>query len=234
MPVTFIGDVHGWSDRLDQVWAQVEGQAVVLGDLIDRGPDAPGVMDRVRAWCDAGRAACILGNHEYVLVRALGFSGLGLEPDEDLFQAWRDGFGGQAVCRAFGVAADDPAALRTALGDRLEWLAHLPWLLEGVEKGRHWIAVHAGLGEEEFAPQLAGLRRGWEEDDGCPAALFSKPRAFQVPYDLPGGWCVASGHLPIETALVTDQRLLCDTSGGMPKRVLSAVVWPEGRVITSG
>jgi hypothetical protein len=39
--------------------------------------------------------------------------------------------------------------------------------------------------------------------------------------------------MPLTEVVVTPQRILCDTSGGMPNRPLSAVVWPEGLVVTS-
>lgn len=236
--VTFIGDVHGWSDRLDRVLAQTVGHLVFMGDLIDRGPDGPGVVARVRALCAAGRARCLLGNHEYALLRGLGHDGLGLPGDEDLFCAWRERFGGEALMASYGLGEDiaesDRESLRHALGDHLDWMATLPWVLDGVEEGgRRWIAVHAGLSEEPLAPQLDWLVHGWENDDGGPAHLFSKDWAHCVPCDLPADTCIVSGHTPVRRPLVVPQRILCDTSGGMPDRVLSAVVFPAGKVITS-
>ena len=238
MTVTFIGDVHGWSDRLDRVLAQTVGHLVFMGDLIDRGPDGPGVVARVRALCAAGRARCLLGNHEYALLRGLGHDGLGLPGDEDLFCAWRERFGGEALMASYGLGEDiaesDRESLRHALGDHLDWMATLPWVLDGVEEGgRRWIAVHAGLSEEPLAPQLDWLVHGWENDDGGPAHLFSKDWAHCVPCDLPADTCIVSGHTPVRRPLVVPQRILCDTSGGMPDRVLSAVVFPAGKVITS-
>jgi hypothetical protein len=236
--ITFIGDVHGWSDRLDSVLAQAHGPLLFMGDLIDRGPDGPGVVARVRALCTAGRARCLLGNHEYALLRGLGHAGLGLPGDAELFAGWRERFGGQALLESYGLGGgdgpDQREALRRALGDHLDWMATLPWVLAGEEEGGHrWIAVHAGLSEEPLAPQLAWLAHGWDHDDGAPAHLFSKAWTHCVPCDLPEDTCVVSGHTPVRRPLVAPQRILCDTSGGMPDRVLSAVVFPAGRVITS-
>lgn len=234
MTVTFIGDVHGWSGRLDRVLAQARGSLVFMGDLIDRGADGPGVLTRVRALCEAGRARCLLGNHEYALLRGLGHDGLGLPGDEGLFDAWSQRFGGHALMESYGIAEGDREALRQALGDHLDWMATLPWVLEGEEAGgRRWIAVHAGLSEEPLAPQLDWLRHGWDNDDGGPAHLFSKAWTDCVPYDLPANTCVVSGHTPVRHPLVAPHRILCDTSGGMPDRVLSAVIFPAGKVITS-
>jgi hypothetical protein len=38
---------------------------VFVGDLGDRGPDSPGVVDWVRDLVAAGRAQCVLGNHDF-------------------------------------------------------------------------------------------------------------------------------------------------------------------------
>ena len=45
--------------------------AVFVGDLVDRGPDTPGVLRLVMGMVAAGSALCVPGNHENKLVRAL-------------------------------------------------------------------------------------------------------------------------------------------------------------------
>ncbi len=231
MAITFIGDVHGWRDRLDRVIESSIGEMVFMGDLIDRGPHVPAVLDRVRALCEGRRARCLMGNHEYTLVRSLGLPGTGYAPDRQLFEAWKRGFGGQAVMSAYGVRT--PEALTTAMGDHLSWMVSLPWILQGQCDDRRWIAVHAGLSEHPWAEQVASLAKGWETDDGEAASLFNKAWAHCVPEDLPADTCVISGHTPVRQPLILPQRVLCDTSGGLPHRVLSGVVWPAGSVITS-
>ncbi len=225
---TFIGDVHGWAERLDRVLDQAEGPLVFVGDLIDRGPSTPRVLTRVRQLCDAGRAQVILGNHEWQLVRALGLPGQ--EGDEDAFTVWAETWGGAAVLKAYDVeTADD---LRRALGDTLDWLAALPWVLEGRVGERRWIAVHAGLEDGPLRPQLEALRGGWDwYGDERPLPLFSKRHLHSTPRDLPKGTTLVSGHTPVTTPLVSEQRILCDTSGGLPGRSLTGVIWPEGRII---
>lgn len=233
MPVTFIGDVHGWCDRLERVLAQAEGEIVLLGDLIDRGPDAPGVLDLVIQLVAQGRAQVVLGNHEYALLRALGHAGVGIAEEPAFFGAWRDGFGGIAVLDAFG--ASDAPSLRAAMGSRLDFLARLPWVLEGEEGGKRWIAVHGGLEEERpLVEQLAELRQGWAGPERNAEALFSKARMLTLPADLPPDTCVVSGHVPLPRAHVHPTRILCDTSGGQRHRQLSGVIWSAGTVISSG
>lgn len=73
-PLDVIGDVHGEIEALrallgclgygsDGRHAEAR-RAVFVGDLCDRGPDSPAVLDLVMAWVQAGRAQCVLGNHE--------------------------------------------------------------------------------------------------------------------------------------------------------------------------
>jgi len=232
MPVTFIGDIHGWSDRLDRVIAQAEGELIFMGDLIDRGPDALGVIDRVRALCDAGRARCLMGNHEYAMVRGLGLPLLGIPADEGLYRSWCMNFGGHAVLASCDVPDADPERLRRALGDRLPWLALRPWILEDTTNGRPWVAVHASLDGRSWADQRALLARGWAADDGWPGWLFDKQRTLAIPPGFPADTCLVSGHMPLQEVHLSAQRVLCDTSGGRSGRPLSGVIWPTGRIIS--
>jgi hypothetical protein len=231
MSVTFIGDVHGWNRRLTQVLERSEGQLVFLGDLIDRGPDAPAVLDRVHALCSSGRAQCLLGNHEWMLLRSLGLGDA--QPDQEAFAAWTAGWGGAAVLDAYG--ARDVAALKRALRPHWAWLGSLPWVLEGEVEGRAWIAVHAALDlHRRTAIQLHELRLGWAgpwSDEPRPLPLFRKAQVERVPHDFPPGTCLVSGHTPRVDPLVTPNRILCDTSGGLAGRPLSAVIFPSGQLL---
>ncbi len=71
--IAFIGDVHGELSALNVLLERLEREGdyflIFLGDLIDRGPDSLGVVRRVRALVDSGRAQCLLGNHELNLLR---------------------------------------------------------------------------------------------------------------------------------------------------------------------
>jgi len=72
-PLDIIGDVHGEADALhrllkrlgcDVATATVQRPLVFVGDLIDRGPDSPAVVETVMKLVEAGVAQCVLGNHE--------------------------------------------------------------------------------------------------------------------------------------------------------------------------
>lgn len=75
-----VGDIHGQLQglralgrrlgyRVDDGWTHPDGRTLVfLGDLTDRGPDSLGVAKLVFGLVDAGRAFCLMGNHEFNLV----------------------------------------------------------------------------------------------------------------------------------------------------------------------
>jgi protein phosphatase len=82
-PFDIIGDVHGCCEELvellqhlgykvaqDGVVPPFGRKAVFLGDLVDRGPMAPEVVELVRAMVTAGHALCVPGNHDVKFVRA--------------------------------------------------------------------------------------------------------------------------------------------------------------------
>ncbi len=75
-----IGDVHGRLDLLEQLIDAVEqddGEAspaettvILLGDLVDRGPDSAGVIDRARRWKTARQVRILAGNHEEMFLES--------------------------------------------------------------------------------------------------------------------------------------------------------------------
>jgi serine/threonine protein phosphatase 1 len=80
-----IGDVHGRLDLLDALLFRIEAderargaadtQLVFLGDLIDRGPQSAGVVQRALETERSGRSVrFLMGNHEEVFLKALGGS----------------------------------------------------------------------------------------------------------------------------------------------------------------
>lgn len=81
-PFDIIGDIHGCRSELESLLdrlgydlerARHPGgrKLVFLGDLVDRGPDIPGVLRIVMKLVEAGAALCVPGNHELKLLKKL-------------------------------------------------------------------------------------------------------------------------------------------------------------------
>ena len=128
MQTIFIGDVQGCADELAELLERARAtypagfEAWLVGDLVNRGPANLAVLRCVRALVDAGRARCVLGNHEIGLL----MTAAGLRELRPL-----DSFGDV-------LGASDAA-------DWLEWLRHRP-LLELGQLGRQRFAmVHAAV-----------------------------------------------------------------------------------------
>ena len=78
-PLDIAGDVHGEIHALCSLMQHLgyesegshpEGRRLVfVGDLTDRGPDSPAVVDLVKSLVESGRAQCVLGNHDFNILR---------------------------------------------------------------------------------------------------------------------------------------------------------------------
>jgi serine/threonine protein phosphatase 1 len=171
-----IGDVHGRLDLLDQLIATIEADdasrgvaettVILLGDLIDRGPDSAGVIDRALAWATQRRVRCLAGNHEEMLLRSFG--------QIDVLRHFLR-FGGRETLLSYALGRD--AYDRMSLQDiqaslpRLLPPEHLAFL-KGMED---WIAigdylfVHAGIRpgvpiEEQRPVDLRWIREPFLDD----------------------------------------------------------------------
>jgi len=107
-----IGDIHGRLDLLNELLAKIEAEvasrpqrrtwAVFLGDLIDRGPESAGVIERLRTWRPAHvRPVFLAGNHEEVFLSILAGNAA-------ILPNWLK-FGGAECAASYGV---DPDLLR--------------------------------------------------------------------------------------------------------------------------
>lgn len=75
-----VGDVHGRLDLFEAMRIAIERDiaaapdvhptVILLGDLIDRGPDSAGVLAAARAWSERRRLHILLGNHEEMFLKA--------------------------------------------------------------------------------------------------------------------------------------------------------------------
>ena len=149
-----VGDIHGRLDLLEALLRRLEADIarrrpkktyfVFLGDLIDRGPDSAGVVERLRTWRPQhGRPVFLAGNHEEVLLRILG-------GDASILPDWLR-FGGAECARSYGIDVDalrrmeDDAAIE-AIRARVP-RAHREFLANFADTFRFgdYLFVHAGI-----------------------------------------------------------------------------------------
>jgi len=77
-----VGDVHGRLDLFTRLAAAIDADdlaqepaettVILLGDLIDRGPDSAGVLAAARDWSGRRKVRIIAGNHEELMLAAFG------------------------------------------------------------------------------------------------------------------------------------------------------------------
>ena len=179
-----VGDIHGRRDLLDDLLSQIETDIathpidtvalVFLGDLIDRGSDSAGVIDRLCQMNDfPARCVFLAGNHEEVLLRVL-------DGEEDLAYDWL-GFGGDAFVESYGLS---PAALKAMDASRIADVLKNAMPAEHIDFVRgmgdtvrfgDYLLVHAGIRpgvaiEEQEQSDLRWIRHPFlsdGHDHGC-------------------------------------------------------------------
>ena len=116
-----IGDVQGCAAALQRLLAEIgfspsRDRLVMLGDLVNRGPDSLGVLKLLASF--EGAATCLLGNHDLHLL-AVAHGARKLHKSDTFSDV---------------LASPDCNAW-------LQWLCHQP--LAHMESG--WLCVHAGV-----------------------------------------------------------------------------------------
>lgn len=108
-----VGDVHGRLDLLEMLLAVIERDVaerpeaknllIFLGDLIDRGPDSRGVIERLIGYRhDRLEPYFLTGNHEEVLLRLLA-------GERGILDSWLK-FGGAECLASYGCNAAELSA----------------------------------------------------------------------------------------------------------------------------
>jgi serine/threonine protein phosphatase 1 len=158
-----IGDVHGELDKLERLLEHIDDDArrlgaphmiIQLGDLVDRGPDSRGVVERMmRLEREAdGRAVVLRGNHEEMMVSAYA-SDSALD-----YASWAVN-GGRAAIESYERANGASGAWREAVDvDHIRWLQRLPVIWREAQRGV--VFVHAGIDPWRF-PHCSDEVRIW-------------------------------------------------------------------------
>ena len=230
-PFDIVGDVHGCRAELELLLAGLgydlerDGagrpvgarhpagrRAVFVGDLVDRGPDTPGVLRLVMNMVAAGSAFCVAGNHEAKLLKALR---------------------GKNVKRSHGL----DASMEQLDAETEAFRAQVERFIDGlishyVLDGGRLVVAHAGLIERyhgrasgrvrEFC--LYGQTTGETDEYGLPVRY---PWAAEYR----GRAVVAYGHTPVLAAEWLNNTLCVDTGCVFGGR-LTAVNYPERTMVS--
>ncbi|WP_286928546.1 MULTISPECIES: polynucleotide kinase-phosphatase [Aeromicrobium] len=229
-PFDVIGDVHGCRAELEQLLddlgyaitrddagrpvdaAHPDGRrAIFVGDLVDRGPDSPGVLRLVMGMVAAGHALCVAGNHEAKLSNALS---------------------GRKVTVSHGL--ETTLAQLEAESD--EFRADVARFVDGLiahyvlDCGR-LVVAHAGL-KESYHGRASGRVRAFAlyGDTSGETDEFGLPVRYPWAEDYRGQAMVLYGHTPTPTPEWVNNTMCLDTGcvfGGS----LTALRYPEREVV---
>jgi protein phosphatase len=229
-PFDVVGDIHGCRAELEvlltslgyeisrdrggrAVGARHDGRRTIfVGDLVDRGPDTPGVLRLVMGLVSAGDALCVPGNHEAKLLRAL---------------RGRDVQVTHGLAESLAQLAAEPAEFRADVERFLDGL-----ISHYVLDGGRLVVSHAGLTERlqgrasgrvrEFC--LYGQTTGETDEYGLPVR-------YPWAQEYRGTAMVLYGHTPVPEPEWINNTLCLDTGcvfGGN----LTALRYPERELVS--
>jgi protein phosphatase len=234
-PFDIIGDVHGCREELVTLLCQLGYQvgewgcvsaasfnvavtpppgrkAVFVGDLVDRGPDVPGVLRLVMSMVEDGTALCVVGNHDDKLLRKLKGHDVKIS---------------HGLAETLTQMETESDAFRERVRDFLDGLpSH--YLLDGGKL----VVAHAGMKEylqgrmskrvREFA--LYGETTGEIDAEGLPVRLD-----WAAEYH--GKSMVVYGHTPVLTPEWLHHTINIDTGCVFGGR-LTALRYPEKELVS--
>ncbi|MFF8029808.1 polynucleotide kinase-phosphatase [Streptomyces sp. NPDC007896] len=219
-PFDIIGDIHGCASELETLLGKLgytdgahpQGRtAVFVGDLVDRGPDTPGVLRRVMSMVAAGNALCVPGNHENKLGRYLK---------------------GRKVQHSHGLAE----TIEQLDGESEEFSARVREFVDGlvshyVLDGGRLVVCHAGL-PEKYHGRTSGRVRSHAlyGDTTGETDEFGLPVRYPWAEDYRGRAAVVYGHTPVPTATWLNNTICLDT-GAVFGGKLTALRWPERELV---
>ncbi|MFI2453756.1 polynucleotide kinase-phosphatase [Streptomyces sp. NPDC019539] len=222
-PFDIIGDIHGCSSELDTLLARLgyvdgahpEGRtAVFVGDLVDRGPDSPGVLRRVMGMVAGGNALCVPGNHENKLGRWL--KGRNVQHTHGL---------AETIEQLEREDAKDPE-FRGRVAEFIDGLVSHYVLDEG-----RLVVCHAGL-PEKYHGRTSGRVRSHAlyGDTTGETDEFGLPVRYPWAEDYRGRAAVVYGHTPVPMASWVNNTICLDT-GAVFGGKLTALRWPERELV---
>ncbi|MEP3332015.1 metallophosphoesterase family protein [Sedimentitalea sp.] len=220
-PIYAVGDIHGQLDYLEAALDLIaadggnDAEIVFLGDLVDRGPNSRGVIERLMDGQAAGRNWHVVkGNHDRMFAR---FVSEAEEHDERILSGigWLNPrLGGIATLASFGVDVETDTtssrlfteAQQAVPQAHLDYMKNLPLYHE---RGGLFF-VHAGI-----APGVP-LQDQVEDD-------FVWIRDPFLKYTEPHPWLVVHGHTALDFPQHFGNRIDLDGGAGYGRPIVPAV-----------
>ncbi|MGW7237478.1 polynucleotide kinase-phosphatase [Streptomyces sp. NPDC054804] len=219
-PFDIVGDIHGCASELETLLGKLgyadgvhpDGRtAVFVGDLVDRGPDSPGVLRRVMSMVESGNALCVPGNHENKYGRYLK---------------------GRKVQHTHGLAE----TIEQMDGESEEFTKQVREFIDGlvshyVLDGGKLVVCHAGL-PEKYHGRTSGRVRSHAlyGDTTGETDEFGLPVRYPWAEDYRGRAAVVYGHTPVPEASWLNNTICLDT-GAVFGGKLTALRWPERELV---
>ncbi|QKZ18104.1 polynucleotide kinase-phosphatase [Streptomyces chartreusis] len=219
-PFDIVGDIHGCASELETLLGTLgyrdgvhpDGRtAVFVGDLVDRGPDSPGVLRRVMSMVKSGNALCVPGNHENKYGRYLK---------------------GRNVQHTHGLAE----TIEQMETESEEFRAEVREFIDGlvshyVLDGGKLVVCHAGL-PEKYHGRTSGRVRSHAlyGDTTGETDEFGLPVRYPWAEDYRGRAAVVYGHTPVPDATWLNNTICLDT-GAVFGGKLTALRWPERELV---
>jgi polynucleotide kinase-phosphatase len=230
-PFDIVGDVHGCRAELETLLTRLgwtierdgEGRArgathpegrtaIFVGDLVDRGPDTPGVLRLVMGMVAAGSALCVAGNHEEKLRRKL---------------KGRDVRISHGLAETLAQLADEPPEFPAAVVSFMDSLISHYVLDDG-----RLVVAHAGL-KEQYHGRASGRVRSFclYGDTTGETDEYGLPVRLPWARDYRGTAAVVYGHTPVLRAEWVNNTLCLDT-GCVFGGAMTALRYPERDIVT--
>jgi protein phosphatase len=230
-PFDVIGDVHGCRSELVSLLTALgydvaydgegraagarhpEGRKVVfVGDLVDRGPDTPGVLRLAMGMVREGDAFAVPGNHENKLVRAL--RGRDVRVTHGLAESLAQ------------LALEPPELAKEVEAFCYGLVSHLV-----LDHGR-LVVAHAGLTEKLHGRASARVRDfAMYGDTTGETDEFGLPVRYPWAEDYRGRAMVLYGHTPVPEPQWVNNTLCLDTGCVFGGR-LTALRYPEKELVS--
>lgn len=221
-----IGDIHGRLDLLQRLEAKIQRDAarvdadrrliVCLGDYIDRGANAYGVIEHLRGEAPASfERICLIGNHESYLLRFI--------EDSSVAAKWLEN-GGRETLLSYGVSLPVELGHDGALQDmQSQLVACLPPPHEAFLRS---LPLSHREGDYFFAH--AGVRPGVPLDQQKAYDLMWSREEF-LPDKRDFGAVVVHGHTIRSGPENLSNRIGVDTGAYASGRLTCAVLWESKR-----